>query len=139
MSRAIVERQLSAEAKETIPAAMQRIRTDPKFIVLQQQPMSKIRDWLERALGGLAMWDSGADFSTVMHVYIDLGREGQQHGIPPKELLGVLAALADARGAQRCGEEWESGIYLQSALKPLDTFCDFAKYYLIRGYQDSSR
>jgi hypothetical protein len=74
-----------------------------------------------------------------MHVYIDLGREGQQHGIPPKELLGALAALVDACGAQRCGEEWESGIYIQSALKPLDTFCDFAKYYLVRGYQDSSR
>lgn len=95
--------------------------------------------WLPRARDVVNRWKRGVDFAVVMQAFEELGADGQRHGIPPKELLQELShlmAIADFRGCRPAVPGLDPSSQSSVGLK---TCADFARYYLIRGYQDSLR
>jgi hypothetical protein len=107
---------------------------------MQNMSYAELRSWCEQVVAGAAMWTSGEEFSRVMQVFSDLGHEGQRHGIPARELLHCLDVVMSVCDPESEPSEVAPGVFTSSpALRPMDNFHDFAKYYLIRGYEDSAR
>ena len=86
------------------------------------------------------MWTAGQEFAQVMQTFSELGREGQRFGVPGRELLHALSILMAACNTCDAGSTATADLGVEThSLRPLDSFHDFAKYYLIRGYEDSTR
>jgi hypothetical protein len=82
---------------------------------------------------GMEMWLAGRDAESVNVIYYELGRAGAASAIPLPELIRALILILNLSRAVICSAAEVSGS------EPLLTFCDYARYYLIRGYQDALR
>jgi hypothetical protein len=140
MAKALADTELAAVSSEAVGTGMSRIRRDPSLVTIQRLGDAELRSWCEQVVRGVKLWIGGQDFAQVMQTFSDLGREGQRIGIPGRELLHALSILMDACETRDAGSVETPGIVVETqSLRPLDSFHDFAKYYLIRGYEDSTR
>jgi hypothetical protein len=128
------------ETTEAVDQAIRSIQGNPHFLVINGLPPTELRKWCEQVVNAITMWAAGQEFAPVMHAFTVLGREGQHHGVPGQELVHALALVIDAcKGVPHIAGMEPGTLPDARRLRPFDTFMDFAKYYLIRGYEESSR
>ena len=140
MAISTVDQKLAPEAIQAANAGIRSIWGNPSFPFMNRMPYTELQSWCTQVNDAMTLWTAGQEYVPVMHAFTELGREGQRHGVPGRELVHALAAVINACNSVQprngIGDE-PSPTY--RALRPLDTFFDFAKYYLIRGYEESSR
>lgn len=140
MAKALPDMQSALTPSAAVGAGMGIIRRDPALPEMHRLQPAELRHWCERAIAGIAMWASGQEFAEVMNTFSELGHDGQHLGIPGRELLHALTILMSVYEAHDIEQEMALGaVSRNESLRPMDSFHDFAKYYLIRGYEDSNR
>lgn len=98
---------------------------------------TELADWCLIAQSGQEKWAAGQQSSAVNSLFYELGRSGAARGVPLRELVRALILVLNLCRAADCGQQ-----YLPIETRPLDpvlAFWDFARYYLIRGYEDRTR
>jgi hypothetical protein len=113
------------------------IRGDVMLARLSALSDVELSEWCSRVDSGLQMWVAGRDSAAVIPIYYELGRAGAAAGIPSSELvraLGLVLNLARQELRKQPNEPADCDVS-----QPLTTFCDYARYYLIRGYEDALR
>ena len=127
---------LNGAAREAVvQQAVGAIQRDVMLTHLSVLPPAKLTAWCTEAESGLQMWVAGQDSAIVDRIYYELGRAGAASGVPIQELLRGLVLVLNLGRKQSCMMPPSS----TGASDPLAAFCDYAKYYLIRGYEDALR
>jgi hypothetical protein len=125
-----------AERETVVHNAVAAIRGDVLLSHLAALPDAKLTEWCTKAEAGLQMWVAGRESTAVNLIYYELGRSGAASGIPVAELIRALILILNLGRRYVYPVQRSTGA---DASDPLTTFCDYAKYYLIRGYEDGLR
>ena len=140
MATLLADDRLALAADQAVNQSIRSIGNDPAFPAMNLLPEPDLRTWCKQAVEAVAMWTAGQDFAPVMHAFAAMGREGQRLGVPGRELVHAIDVIIDAcHGIHSIPGVGSQPFPGSHELRPLDTFTDFAKYYLIRGYEEGSR
>jgi hypothetical protein len=132
-----VEHAKGGAADAVVHQAIRVIRGDVMLARLSRLSDAELSHWCTRIESGLHMWVSGADSAAVIPIYYELGRVGAASGIPSRELVRALAVVLNLARQELRKQPNEPADCDVS--EPLTTFSDYARYYLIRGYEDALR
>ena len=129
---------LDKDAREAVVRdAVRRIRADVMLKHLSTFPQHRLTEWCRKAESGLLMWVAGDDAATVDRIYYELGSIGAASQVPVRELIRALILVLNL--GRRCLYPHSSMPTSPDSSDPLAPFFDYARYYLIRGFEDARR
>jgi hypothetical protein len=122
------------ELDAIVDQATSAIREDTLLDRFSRLPDAELKQWCRQAASGLHMWVAGQDSTAIDLVYYGLGRAGAKSRIPVRELVRGLVIVMNLGRDRVC-----PGISAREMSDSIAMFLDYAKYYLIRGFEDAQR